>query len=538
LPSGTGFNPRQPLALWFLQQVYDAWGAGRVPDAAFTLADAAVQSAIRCVQVINIACGVVFVVLAVALGRVLRRAGGSAGEMWLTALVLCTQGYTILFYGYLETYALAAVCIGACLYTGLLAARGRCPVAVPLLVFVVALGLHLSSLAMVPALAVLVYARARHANARRGLWRDGVIAVAGLVLLDRFVASQSGGAGLWAAVRGIWGTATTDQGTGSGLAYLLSARHFRDFFNAQFLIGPWAAALFGVGFVAGVRKHRTNPPGAAPNAALWFAAALAAGYFAASFITVDPALGYARDWDLFAPAGVAYTVAGLAWLLPALAGRVARTRVLIFLTIASLAHTAAWAWLNHSEPRAMARFEHLPLGAGRVEVVMGNWHRRWGRTEESMAWLRKATVAEPRNSNAWALLGQEAIDRGDMAACADAFAHAVALRPDKVLYRNNLVTAYKRLGRFEAALPHYEILCRAEPRRIEYWTGWANAFLATNRPGPAAAVIAQARPLFEAFLAQMPDHEMAPEVRALLEAADRGLAAPAPAAPPAPAAEP
>src|SRR5207344_281825 len=93
-----------------------------------------------------------------------------------------------------------------------------------------------------------------------------------------------------------------------GSAALWSYAHLRDFFNCQLLIGPLGLllTLFGIG--AGVAAWRTRDP----RGAWLFATALLA--LAVSFSVRDLRLGYPRDWDLFAPFGVATAAFG-AWFL-------------------------------------------------------------------------------------------------------------------------------------------------------------------------------------------------------------------------------
>lgn len=520
LPSGSAFHPREPLTMLVQSTVYEWFAGGTAQPGAQGVATATAS-----VQAVSIACGFLFTFVAFDLVRSVfqpdtsaavdkaRERAAAAGRnaaILLGTLVVLLQGYAVLFFGYVENYAIDALLIGVVLATGVRVLTGRLPLAVPLLASVLAFGFHLSQIVLLPALAVLTVSEWRMPARRRAAGRDLVIAAAGYLLLDRFLASRPGGLSLWAAAHNMLTTATTDQGTGAGIGYLLSARHSRDFFNDQYLLGPWAAALFVPGAILALRRHVFG------DRRLVFLAAAAVSYLGASWFTSDPLLGYPRDWDIFAPAGVAYTVAGLALWSAAARFPFAWWRILVSLAVLSGLHLAVWVALNHSEPRAMARFATLPLGPGRTEMVMGSWYRRQGNNDEAERWLRRSIQASPRNAMTWALIGQIAADRGDLQGVIDAYTKAVALRPDKLLFRHNLVLAYEYTGQPVLAIPHYEIMCRTEPDLVSNWMGYARALQACGRPAEARAILQRGRPVLERYLASSPPDSIAATIRAAL----------------------
>jgi len=345
---------------------------------------------------------------------------------------------------------------------------------------------------------------------------------------------MSDGSSLWRAVRGIVTTALTDQGSGAGLGYMFSAPHLRDFLDEQYLLGPLAAFLFvpaavcaamhrrtrGTGRASGLRQDDSRSrEGSASGAFLCLAAAV---FLAASWTASDPALGYARDWDLFAPTGVTYSVAGLYLLATQVRAGAARARLLACGLLLSFLHLGAWVLVDHSEARSMARFVHLPLGQGRTEVVVGSWHFRNGRTDEAVTWFEKALRANPRNPSAYAFLGYIDAQRGRMDRAADAYREAIQYRPDKPDYRHNEIQALEALGRYAETLPHYEMLARDEPETIENWLGYARALRTLGREPAARDVLQRALARFEAARRRQPDDfERNIDVGALLSALDR-----------------
>jgi tetratricopeptide (TPR) repeat protein len=520
LPTGVTFHPREPLTMFIQSAVY-GWfsGGAELPGAK------GVATATQSAQTVSIVCGFLFVVVAFDLVRSIfqpltpaapmkkqRRASDANlnAVVLLGTLVLVLQGYALLFFGYLENYAIDALLIAVVLASGVRTLAVRLPLAVPLLAAVLAFGLHLSQIALLPALAMLVVSELSAPDRRRAAARDLVIAAVGYLVVDRFLASRHGGMSLWAAAQNILTTATSDQGTGAGIGYLLSPRHLRDFVNDQYLLGPWAAALFVPGAILAFKRH------VPVDRSRVFLAIAAASYLGASFITSDPQLGYPRDWDIFAPAGVAYTVAGLALWKAAARSQFVWWRVLTTIAALSGLHLAVWVTLNHSEPRAMARFATLPLGLGRTEMVIGNWYRRQGNDEEAERWLRRSVEASPGNANSWAFLGQIAGDRQNLPAVIEAYTKAVALRPDKLVFRHNLVLAYEYSKQPAPTIPHYETLCRTEPNLVWNWMGYARALRQTGRAAEARAVLQRGRPYLDRYLASSPPDSAAAAIRSAL----------------------
>src|SRR4029077_4104698 len=117
-----------------------------------------------------------------------------------------------------------------------------------------------------------------------------------------------------------------------------------------------------------------------------FLLACSAGWLAACLVAGDSNLGYARNWDLLAPASLVLTVAGLGLLFPDARAAAAGRAALGVMLAVSLFHTAPWVAVNASLPRSIARFESLPLGLGRVESTLGYWSAREGDTKQAEIW--------------------------------------------------------------------------------------------------------------------------------------------------------
>jgi hypothetical protein len=259
LPKGQSFHPREPLAMWFQQVLY------RALSGAFKGTDVSAQEAAHgTVAVGSVLAGVVFVVSMLLLGRALahdvrRRTASpsSAGSLaLLVSLVLVCQGYSVLFYGYVENYTYYILMVGLYLLVSVIYLKRPLPLSVPAVVLVCGIGVHLSSVCLIPSFLLLAALGLIPAGRRIDALIGLAVFAAGAVLLDRLLGVLSPGYTLWYGIDHIIGVARTTQGGGAGISYIFSRTHLRDFVNEQYLIGPVAAVLFIHAFLHAIRPRR------------------------------------------------------------------------------------------------------------------------------------------------------------------------------------------------------------------------------------------------------------------------------------------
>jgi tetratricopeptide (TPR) repeat protein len=228
-------------------------------------------------------------------------------------------------------------------------------------------------------------------------------------------------------------------------------------------------------------------------------------YLAGSFTMSEPLLGYARDWDLFAPAGVCYTTVGVYFLVQHVRSSAPVSRLLAFALVFSLLQLAPWVRINHSEALSLERFKTLPLGYGRTEVVVANYYLRKNQLEESARWLQKAVQVNPGNANAYNLLARIFIDREEFDRAREAYVRALELRPNKIEFRNDYASLLYRMQRYEELLPELRWLVERAPDNIVYWRSVREVLLAMNRGDELAPVNERLLGLYEGQLAERPD---------------------------------
>jgi len=253
-------------------------------------------------------------------------------------------------------------------------------------------------------------------------------------------------------------------------------------------------------FVAGAalalpRLFRGGGAAGPPRVALVFALVLGAAWLAGVALAGDSNLGYARNWDLLAPAALVLTAAGTLLLLAAPLAVRPRRFVLAALVAVSLFHTAPWVAVNASFARSFARFKTLPLGGGRTESTVGYWYATHGELDEAEWWLERALEQNPANSRAQYLLGKVWMSTRHYAQAVAAFSAARLERPDLDVFRVALVDALFRSQRRAAALAEVDTLLVHDPRAARFWAIRGVILLGLERRDDARAALERARTL-------------------------------------------
>lgn len=261
---------------------------------------------------------------------------------------LMAGGGTQFFFGYIENYALLYAFTGGYMVTGYLAMKKEIPAVVPLVLYLLIVGLHLGTLILIPTILIFLYP----------LWKENR-AKAILILLGLLIGAS---ALLWLSDYGpirlgwrIWSAFKYDflpiLAPHSGAAYaMISPLHFLDWANLNLIVSPFifpAAIIFilGEGFT-GMRLKPEN---------LFL---VSAAFFGLLFtFLMNPALGMFRDWDLMA-----------SFLLPSLLFNLVifvenqdrlKIKAIFIVALIAIIQTAAVIGINADEEKHLARAEVL-----------------------------------------------------------------------------------------------------------------------------------------------------------------------------------
>ena len=504
LPKGNEFHSREPLTMWLHQQTYD-WIRtlqlfGETPPTEVARFSTALESVL---------CGVAFIFVVWKLTRELvpQPTGASIS---CTVLIL-TQGFVLLFFGYPENYTYQTLALCLYLLFSVRFLKGSCGVVEPTLALVLALGLHLSSLALLPSFAALLVVGWLDVNRRQATIRRFAVTsmlVGGLILLlqlrvDDFSVER--------LVGGILREAITGKGTGSGWSYALSDRHLRDFLDEQFLIGPFGLLFFLPALVFAIRREW-----AARSVVNLFLAVAGLSYLGGNWFAADPVLGYPRDWDVFAPSALVFVTAALGLFLyrgepddddraisePAADSADAyddEVRVhgaLLGAALISLFHVVPWIVLNTSELRALERTKSLLMDFGRDEMVVGRYYLARGDAENAEDWLLRSAKEWKYNVNTHHLLGSLYMGQHKYEEAARSYTTAVSIRPDKLLLRSRLVSALVAADRSLDAEPHLRLVAEGSPSNLPFWRRYGLVLLEKGKIERARAALDHARTLY------------------------------------------
>jgi tetratricopeptide (TPR) repeat protein len=489
LPSAEPFHPRAPLSAaieWLLYGMLS--GSHAAPHAI----------ARDAVALGSVLAGVLFVPCALLIATNLANLRPPPAEppttrraaTWLLAAAILAQGYVQLFFGYVEHYTFLALALGVYLWLALRFLAGRSAFVAPACAAFVAVAFHLSAGIILPSLlflaAIGIWDRAR----RRATLRDLAVAGVALAVLAVFLGRLGQGYGFIGAFLGI-GREAVFGGMQNRLQYMFSMQHLRDFTQEQLLVGPLGLALFlpAVYFVVRAGWRRISR-------ADGFWLFLGASFLGASWVAGDSNLGYARNWDLLAPGGVVFTVAGLALFLRELDERGPEKRgpeerglaaALVAAVAMSLYHTVPWIAVNASEERGLARIKTLPLGGGREQMVAGNFYLRRGDLTTARYWLEQSFNAYDHNVSTCYLLGTVYSLQGETERALSVLEWGAELRPNDPDLRRRIVDTLTAAKRPADALPHVERLTGLPHATAADWARYGNVLATLGRRDEAAA---------------------------------------------------
>ncbi len=441
--------------------------------------------------------------------------GKHGEEKLFIFLILVSMGATQLFFGYIESYSFMYVAMTAYILFGARYLKQKSGFLWPCFFFLLAASFHLSALFVLPSLFYLAFAtlpqsaklkvrrihrtkRAKFANMVSLVCVISLIGL-GLYLLKAYSPEGSSGSFL-----------IYPFGGGESFYSFFSSVHLLDFVNHQLLISPVSIVLWVLILVLFWKAINFRE-----NVVRFLMWVMVCSFGFA--LLVDPKLGYARDWDLFAFSGLGVTLLGLylmvnifrkekvlelnhepygAWL----------SRVTLILFVTSLISTLPWILVNASEVKAIARFEYLlktdvkraahgyenlacyfrdkgeheetielwkkaiainPIP--RYVTLLGNAYRRLKRYDQAIEALDRSIKMEPDRPTIHFLhrdLGITLARVGRYDEAVSQLKKAISLKPNRATYYYDLGNILGRVRRHEEAVPYFEMALRLDPSNI------------------------------------------------------------------------
>ena len=387
----------------------------------------------------------------------------------LFLLLLLSGSGLLLFFGYVENYSWMSLASLATLLAGL--DESFPPRRFPFktaAAFVLAVGLHLTAVAMLPGVLFLVLLRlwppGENADALRAIRLRAAIVAGGLAAVGIVGYVMVKGWEGWISVLPLLPAFSKD-----GYAFF-SFRHLLDLLNLVALsAAPAVAVLIGL--------RRTAPQDSSAHAQNAFLALAAAGGIAL-VVTFNPNLGLARDWDVVT-AALWPLVTWAAWRLAASDLRSVRSQVAAALTGCALAVSVPFVLVQAGERSSLARFETL---------------LNMDRSRSAYGWENVATYYE---------------DRGDLVNRIRCWKSAAAAE-DNPRYRINVGVALRLKGDLEEAERYTVEGVRRAPKFHYQLLYLAKEWVDRGR-------LDKARELMRLNLELAPDDKRAPELLAKIE---------------------
>ncbi len=395
-------------------------------------------------RVYSYASGVLYVLLSFPVASAL---GKNKREMSIVLAALLTAGYMLLFYGYVENYALYMPGVLLYLFLGLRTLENRMPLYAPALVLGLLLALHQAFTVFGPSLLFLAYRRWRHRQ-EAALFFKTTATVAALLCVPVSTAALLGlsGFGFEGYLDRMGGRNFLPLFAEPGLHSeyrIFSFAHVLDFVNQQLLAAPVVCMAC---ILLRKRDLRHQP-----------FLLIAAVFPLFSTFIARPEIGVFRDWDVFSLPALPLTL----WVATALMARIRAREPLFhsaFLICGTAAfHTLFWVSLNAGAGAAEARFTHLAnrltgISAVNSWMTLAEFHRDQGNTAAALKSYQRSIEADPTNPNRWMTVGKVYREIGQPADAISFFDKAVELQPDIAVSYMNLGAAYSDLGQFAKAI--------------------------------------------------------------------------------------
>lgn len=324
----------QPLSIRIYLSTYDLLNNFSHFDGAFVYA------------LISYLGGVVFVFFALRLANLL---GKTASTKLFVFLALIFMGGTELFLGYAEHYPLFYCGILIYLFYSIKCLKGEIKLFLPLLIVFILLPMHLFSLYLFPSVIFLFLSTGEEGKTKpsvktKRIWIVSAVLV--LVFASLIIYFLKYG----------WYSSTyfvpLFKGRYSAPDHtLFSLPHLLDFLNQQLLVSPIGFFLFLIFLIL-------RPKGLDSKDRIFqFLLLVSITQLFFNFV-LDPGLGAARDWDLFAGVVLGYTVLSL-YIFSKTPSNPKISYLKLALTIIVFISTLSWMGINASADLSVARFRNL-----------------------------------------------------------------------------------------------------------------------------------------------------------------------------------
>jgi tetratricopeptide (TPR) repeat protein len=393
--------------------------------------------------------GVLYVLLAFLSAY---RVGRIRAERIVALGLLVTPSFALLFFGYIETYALLLPMSLAYLLAGQYVLQEKRALYLPAILLGILIPLHLIYVLLIPSLLILTQKQIKQGCISlflTSMIACGLLWVSGLPPWQ--ILKQSGGAAF-----------LTFEADFHRPYSLLSIARVVDVANQYLLVIP---AGIGILFLCG-RKLRPQ------NITEIFL--VTAALFPVLFTLIANAkIGAFRDWDVM---GVA-TLPFIFWCTYAFVRKGAvKSSGPVLIGIGAL-HVILWIGVNTTPSKAEARFKMAlqtsalsPYAQSYGWETLGGYYRSNNQLDLALEAYKQALKADPKHPRHWNAAGNLYRRMGQPENALQHFLQAVAITPDFAGAYSNLGNALNQLERYEEAISAYEHALSLDANLSEAYT--------------------------------------------------------------------
>ncbi len=448
------------------------------------------DAAITC-ALISCFCGTLFVFGVLLLGDFFTKDNLKRILVWG---LLLSMGGMELFFGYVEVYSLLVVGIVYYLLFSLYYLNRKCCLVIPAMALTVTFFAHDSAICLFPSLLYLFLLMGKNTFRKddtQGISKRALLITSVsisiyvffyglLTLLYRH--SQATLAGkiykglgpmslpwnkLWLFFTGLMPLKGNPLTGNHGM---FSFVHLSNIINEHILIAPIGLALCGLMLmIVDWRKILRN------QVALFLGIASVL-YFLLS-LTYNPLNGASRDWDVFTPAGLLYTLLAIYLLTKNLHNRRSLRYLTVILVLTSILLSIPWIVVNADEIKGLNRFQLMISSKPHWSkhaigyAYDGLAHYFYGKGQINQAankWKKALDFSyNPRYalclSGAYYNLGTSYLKNGSIDLAIQEIKRAIDINPNIAEMHNNLGIAYEEKGLYEKAIGEYQAALKINP---------------------------------------------------------------------------
>ncbi len=385
-------------------------------------------------------------------------------------LTTITSGFILIFFGYVEHYAVIFVTTLLYIYLSIKHLDHKIKPLIPSLALGVSLSFHLMT--------ILLYPAHIYQNIKKYSWRS-----------FQFWFHTSLPIAIYLSIFTLI-IIFNDQSSFEiirtykllPLSTIFSLEHLVNSINLYLLIGPLGLILLLGSLIFLFKKIDWQDP-------ILIFLLLISSVFLAYTLIFDADKGQARDWDLF-------SISGLVFLLPSvyILTKYESNKRLMYLTVIistiALVHTVPWILVNRDYDKSINRFQMLMAvnseKSGSAHEELAIYYREHKFYEKAEAEFKTALNIVPANARYWSQLAHLYVLTGKFNEAIAAYKKSLVLNPENPKDHINLGNAYRDQHKFNQALIEFRKAAELKP---DLWPAYFNQALVLTDMGQLDSAI-------------------------------------------------